>query len=91
MSHCKKNQNHMLPRRFRTLIAGLLAISTGLSWGAENIGGAKQLFIDDRIIGSLGSAKRVFKQAVKTGPLLSGVQSRPSIRIREKRVFFRRP
>ena len=71
MSHCKKNQNHMLPRRFRTLIAGLLAISTGLSWGAENIGGAKQLSIDDRIIGSLGSAKRVFKQAVKTGPLLS--------------------
>ena len=61
----------MLPRRFHTLIAALLAISAGLSCGAENIGGAKQLFIDGRIIGSLGGAKRVFKQAVKTGPLLS--------------------
>ena len=61
----------MLPRRSRTLIVGLLAISSGLSRGAENIGEAKQLFVDDRIIGSLGSAKRVFKQAVKTGPLLS--------------------
>jgi hypothetical protein len=61
----------MWPGRFHALIAGLLAISSGVSWGAENVGGAKQLFIDNRIIGSLGSAKRVFKQAVKTGPLLS--------------------
>ncbi|MBL7037079.1 MAG: hypothetical protein ISR77_00545 [Pirellulaceae bacterium] len=70
-SHREKNQNHMLPKRFHALIAGLLVISSGLSRGAENIGGAKQLFVDNRIIGSLGSAKRVFKQAVKTGPLLS--------------------
>ena len=61
----------MLPRRFHIFVAGLLAVSSDLSWGAENIGGAKQLFIDDRIIDSLGSAKRVFKQAVKTEPLLS--------------------
>jgi hypothetical protein len=61
----------MLPRRFHALFAGLLAFSSGLSWGAENIGGAQQLLIDDRIVASVGSAKRVFKQAVKRGPLLS--------------------
>lgn len=53
------------------LIAGLLAISSVLSSGAENIGGAKQLLIDDQIIDSLGTAKRVFKPAKKTGPLFS--------------------
>lgn len=56
----RKNQNYMLPRRCYTLVAALLAISSGLSGGAEDIGGAKQLFIDGRIIGSLGGAKRVF-------------------------------
>jgi hypothetical protein len=61
----------MSPRRFYALITVLPAITSGLSWGAENIGGAKRLFIDDRIISSLGGAKRVFKPAVKTGPLLS--------------------
>ena len=57
--------------RLHILTAVTLAISSGLSLGAESIGGAKQLFIDDHIIDSLGSAERVFKQAVKTGPLLS--------------------
>ena len=61
----------MLPGRFHALVASLLAIGSGLSCGAENIGGTKQLLIDDRIIASLGGAKRVFKQAVKTEPLLS--------------------
>jgi hypothetical protein len=61
----------MLPRTIATLIAVLLAVNSGLSRGAENIGGAKQLLIDDHIIDSLGGAKRVFIQAVRTGPLLS--------------------
>lgn len=61
----------MFTGRLRALTAGLLAIMCGVAWGGENIGSSKQLFIDDHIIDSLGSAQRVFKQAVKTEPLLS--------------------
>lgn len=46
-------------------------IGSGISCIAEKIGGAKQLFIDDHIIASLGGAQRVFKQGRKAGPYLS--------------------
>lgn len=55
----------------RQLIAGLLLICSGVARGVEDIGGTKQLFIDDRIIASPGGSVRVFKQATKTGPLLA--------------------
>lgn len=58
-------------KRFSALIAALLVINAVLLRAAENIGSAKQLFIDDHIIASLGGAERVFKQAVKTEPLLA--------------------
>ena len=51
-------------------LSGILLITCSVTV-AEDIGGAKQLFIDDQIIHSLGSAQRVFKRGEKLGPLLS--------------------
>jgi len=48
-----------------------ICLATGGGAVAVNIGGAKQLLIDDHIIHSLGGAQRVFKQGEKLGPLLS--------------------
>lgn len=48
-----------------------ICFTTGGGAFAVNIGGAKQLFIDDHIIHSLGGAQRVFKQGEKVGPLFS--------------------
>ncbi len=62
---------HMIPGRSFWLIVASIVVFSRFSLGAEYIGGAKQLFIDDRIIDSLGGAQRVFKQAVKTQPLVS--------------------
>jgi hypothetical protein len=58
-------------KRLAALIAVFLVINSALSQAAEDIGSAKQLFIDDYIIDSLGRAERVFKQAVKSKPVLS--------------------
>jgi hypothetical protein len=61
----------MFRNRLHALILVVLVLIAGFSLRAENIGESKQLFVDNRIIDSLGGAKRVFKQADKTGPLLS--------------------
>ena len=71
MAPFEENENRMLEKRRHALVASLLVATAGFSWGAENTGGARQLFIDNHIIDSFGGAERVFKQAVKTGPLLS--------------------
>ena len=52
-----------------TLFSVLLMMG-GNTFG-DDIGDTKQLFIDNRIIHSLGGAKRVFKQGEMAGPLLS--------------------
>jgi hypothetical protein len=61
----------MTRARFCCLVAAFLLIHSRIAGGAEDIGAGKQLFVDDRIIDSLGGAQRVFKPATKTGPLLS--------------------
>jgi hypothetical protein len=57
--------------KFRNLTTTVLVFAAMSSHGAEDIGSARQLFIDDRIIDSLGGSQRVFKQGQKTGPVLS--------------------
>ena len=49
----------------------ILCSHTSCSASPVAIGTRKQLFIDDRIIGSLGGATRAFQQAQKAGPYLS--------------------
>lgn len=61
----------MSRHQFTVLIATCLAINSASVNGAENIGELKQLLIDDQIIDSKGGAERVFKQAIKSGPVLS--------------------
>lgn len=69
-----KRHNQLL-NAIHAFIAGALALSSVLSYAEERIGGAKQLFVDDRILDSIGSAKRVFKQAIKSEPVLSASTS----------------
>jgi hypothetical protein len=67
--------NNMMTHQLQALTAVVLLLGTGSARGAMDIGGTKQLFIDDRIIASLGGAQRVFKPAQKTGPVLSASTS----------------
>jgi hypothetical protein len=60
-----------LTRHSALTLLSIFLLMTAVGTAAEDIGGAKQLFIDDHIIHSLGGAKRVFKQGEKVGPLLS--------------------
>lgn len=69
MTRCLKLPKSIAAQVVRLLL--LLLTCADRSSGAEAIGGDRQLFIDDRIIESLGGAVRSFIPAQKTGPLLS--------------------
>ena len=62
---------HALTKQSALTLLSIILLMTGGGAVAEDIGGAKQLLIDDHIIHSLGGARRVFKRGEIVGPLLA--------------------